>query len=270
MPVGKGGIHAMSGGHQAVVGDEVRGREAELFTPALVALDDGSLVHERGPKTAHRRVHFTRGDQRPDPARGNGLAVHLDKGDDASLELIPLGEHLGRALRLRAETEVLAHRDLLGAEPADQDPGDELLRRDLHELLVEVDDDELIHPQTVDHVLVPFVDTVEDADRDMPIARLGVGELCDLDSHARTTSGRRFSPSTRATAISLPSWVSRTWLGWTSKGSVTGRPCPTATASSASSGRSGMNDTSSSTETSRGLSSGTSRSPIAVRRSDSQ
>ena len=31
------------------------------------------------------------------------------------------------------------------------------------------------------------------------------GSLCDLDRHTRTTSGRRFSPSRRATAISWPS-----------------------------------------------------------------
>ena len=71
----------------------------------------------------------------------------------------------------------------------------------------------------VDHGLMALVDAVEDADRHVAVARGRVGELGDLDAHTRTTSGRRFSPSGRATAIRRPSWVRRTCSGGTSNGS---------------------------------------------------
>ena len=106
---------------------------------------------------------------------------------------------------------------LLAPSRFDQDLRDELLGGDLHELLVERDHHQLLDPEpvddvalhverhdqlrrrigvdhaermrvegedgvrVVDHRLVALVDAVEDADRDVPVARLGVGELCHLD-----------------------------------------------------------------------------------------
>ena len=161
----------------------------------------------------HRLLHVARGDQRPDPGGGDGLAVDLHQRHDPRLELLARGEHLGIALRLRAEAEVLPDRDALRSELLDQDLLDELLGADLGELAVERDHDQLLDPEPVDHIalhleghdqlrrrlgmdhgqgmgiegehgvgivdhgLVAEVDAVEGADRDVPISRLGVGQL---------------------------------------------------------------------------------------------
>ena len=58
----------------------------------------------------------------------------------------------GIALGLGAEAEVLADRDLLGAEPLDQHPLDEFLGAALGELAVEGDHDQLAHAEPLDHV----------------------------------------------------------------------------------------------------------------------
>ena len=72
--------------------------------------------------------------------------------DDAGLELLALGEHRGVALRPGAETEVLPDRDLLGAELLDQDLSKNPSARELRELLVEGDHDQLLDAEPLDHV----------------------------------------------------------------------------------------------------------------------
>ena len=124
--VGKGGVDAVTGDHEAVVGDEVRGREAQLAA-ALVAFDHRALDHERGAEAAPGAGHVAGGDLGPDPGRGDGLAVDFDQRHDPRLELLVGGEHRRVALGFRAEAEVLADRDTLGGQPLDQDVLDELL-----------------------------------------------------------------------------------------------------------------------------------------------
>ena len=115
--------------------------------PALVSLDHRPLDHEGRAQAAARGVHLAGRDQRPDPGRGDRLAVHLDKGHDPGLELGVRGEHRRVALRFRAEAEVLPDRDALRAQPLIQDLLDELLGGDLGELLVEGDHHQLPTPR---------------------------------------------------------------------------------------------------------------------------
>ena len=61
-------------------------------------------------------------------------------------------QHRRVAFGLGAEAEVLADRDLLGAELLDQDALDEVLGGAVRELLVEGDHDQLLDPEPVDHV----------------------------------------------------------------------------------------------------------------------
>src|SRR4051794_9036410 len=64
--VGESGVDAVAGDDEAVVGDDVGGREAELAS-ALIARDDFALDHERGAEAATGSVHLAGGDQGPDP-----------------------------------------------------------------------------------------------------------------------------------------------------------------------------------------------------------
>ena len=90
--------------------------------------------------------------ERADARRRDRLAVGLDQRDDPGLELVVRLEHVLVALGLGAEAEVLADRDVRRAELSDQDVVDELLGRDLRELLVERDDDQLGDAEACDHV----------------------------------------------------------------------------------------------------------------------
>ena len=94
-----------------------------------------------------RRSAYIDGAAEHEPAdvrRADDLAVDLQQRHDARLEALVGGEHVGVALRLVAEAEVLAHADVRGAERPDQHLVDELGRRARGELLVERDDDELV------------------------------------------------------------------------------------------------------------------------------
>src|ERR1700733_3688132 len=237
--VGKGRVDAVTGNRQAVVGDEVGGREAELAT-ALVALDDLALDHEGGAEAVARALHVAGGNQGSDPGRGDRLAVDLDQRHDPSLELRPRSQHRRVPLRLRPEAEVLADRDLGGAEPLDQDVLDEVLGVALGELAVEGDYDQLLDPEPLDHValdgerhdqlrqrrrvqdlervrvegedgvgivdhrLMAKVDAVEGADRDVAGARLGVGERGDLDAHRSASATAGTSSATRSISSTSP------------------------------------------------------------------
>src|SRR6476469_775483 len=66
--VGEGGVDPVAGDREAVVGDQVGGREAELAAP-LVALDDGTLDHERGAEAVSGPDHVAGGDEGADPGR---------------------------------------------------------------------------------------------------------------------------------------------------------------------------------------------------------
>jgi hypothetical protein len=141
----------VAGDRQAVVGDDVGGREAELAAP-LVTLDDGALDHEGCPEAAPRSLHVAGRDQRPDPGRGDGLAVDLDQRHHPGLELQVRFQHRRVAFGFGAEAEVLADRHLLGIELLQQDVADEVLRGLLRDLFVEGDDHQLAHPEPLDDV----------------------------------------------------------------------------------------------------------------------
>ena len=177
------------------------------------------------PRQRRAPIHVASRHQGPDPGGGHRLAVDLDKRHHPGLELGAGGEHLWIALRPGAEAEVLPDRDPLGPEPLDQDPLDEALGRHGCELAIKGDDDQLAHPQSLDHVAlhrewhdqlrqrrrvedfqgvgiegedrvggvdhlpVAQVDAVEGADRDVAGAQLRVGQSGDLDAHRSTGLG---------------------------------------------------------------------------------
>ena len=112
----------MAGDHEAVVGDDVRGRNAQLAA-ALVAAHDLALQHERAAEEARRPAPR----RRPRPGRGCGveetrLALDLDQRHDARLELVVRAQELGRALAPLPEAEVLADRHAAGARAAPPAP----------------------------------------------------------------------------------------------------------------------------------------------------
>ena len=120
--------------------------------PRWSPLTTVALDHEGGAEAAARALHVAGRDQGPDPGRGDGLAVDLDQRHDPGLELRVRFQHRRVAFGFGAEAEVLADRDLLGAELLEQDVLDEVLGAALGELLVEGDDDQLLDPEAVDHV----------------------------------------------------------------------------------------------------------------------
>ena len=154
-------------------------------------------------------------------------------------------QHRRVALGFGAEAEVLADRDLLGVELLEQDVGDEVLGALLRELLVEGDDDELLHAEAFDHValdleghdqlrrrrrvqdfervrvegedrvgaldhrLVAEVDAVEGADRDVARPRLGVGQRGDPHAHRSASATAGTSSATRSAGSSSPAFSTR-------------------------------------------------------------
>ena len=177
-----------------------------------------------------------------------------------------------------------------------------LLGRDLRELLVEGDHHQLLDPEAVDHValhleghdqlrrrlgmdhlervrvegehgvgvvdhrLVAEVDAVEDPDRDVAVARLGVGQLGDLDAHVRTTSGLQILPSSARDCDQASLRGSAGPAAHPAPPSDRAGRATRASASSSSSSRSGRKLISSSTRISAASPSGTLKGPIAVRR----
>ena len=189
--------------HVALVGDEVRGREPER-PPAPVAGDDLALEHERRARGSAGRSRRRRRRRAPGSgSRRRSRDADLDERHDRRLELVAGGEHLGRALRLGAEAEVLADADVPGRRVArsgsarrtppaaivensrsngittssvDAEALDHVaLDRERHDQLrrrLGVDDRERVRLERehgvgpVDHLAVADVDAVEAADRD--------------------------------------------------------------------------------------------------------
>src|SRR6185312_15771698 len=151
MAVGEGGVDPVPRGDEALVGDEVGGRETQR-SAALVAFHDFALDHVGDAEAAARVLHVAGFDLGADPRGGDDLAVDLDQLLHPGLELRVRLQHRRVAFRLGAEVEVLADGDAAGAQLLDQGVLDELLRGPVRELLVEVDDDQLPDAEAVDHV----------------------------------------------------------------------------------------------------------------------
>src|SRR5919108_4470980 len=307
IPVCPGGVDAVPGTDERVVGHDVRGRDPEL-APAAVAHYHLAFEQERAAQELGRVAHVTCQNEPTNVARGDRLAGPLHERHHPRLELRPGAEELGRALRALAEAEVLAHGHALCAEPAGQHVDGELLRAERRELAVERDHDELLDAETGDQVAldverrdqlggrlrvqdrermglecedrvaaaddlaVAQMDAVEGADRD--VARTGagldLGKLGDLHRGANTTTGWSSRPRSSPTASTSPSRVRRTGPPSTAA-AATRRPCLTAAASSSVRCRSGRKESASLTGTSRSGSASSRRNgPIAVRSSSSQ
>src|SRR5919109_4037294 len=101
-----GRIHAVAGADEGVVGDEVRGRHAELAA-APVPHHDLILEQERAAQELRRQLYVTGRDQSANVARGDRLPGHLYERDHACLELLMRTKEVGRALGALAEPEVL-------------------------------------------------------------------------------------------------------------------------------------------------------------------
>jgi hypothetical protein len=134
------GIDAVAGADQVVRGHDVGGGKAEPAPPPI-ALHDRALEKKRRAQAPGRRLDLPGRDERPDSGRGDDLAVDLDQGHDAGIELLARGEQLGVAPRPGAEAKVLPHRDVGGAELLDQDSRTEILGRDRGEVPIEGDYD---------------------------------------------------------------------------------------------------------------------------------
>src|SRR3954451_14676164 len=112
-------VDAVPGRDVAVLGQQVRGREAEL-APALVAVDDLAADRERRPEQLVGVLGGAAEHEPADVARGHDLAVELEQRHDARLEALVGGETRGAALGAVAEAEVLAHADVRRAQPLDE------------------------------------------------------------------------------------------------------------------------------------------------------
>jgi hypothetical protein len=157
-------------------------------------------------------------------------------GLDPGLEARVGAQQVRVALRLPAEAEVLAHRDVRGAEGADEHVVDEVLGRHRRELAVERDDHELLDAEAGDELglaldrrqqarraarddrlrvrverqhgvgaaddrAVAEVDAVEGADGHPARARLDVGQARDL--HARNPTVGLSRPPSRGSATAI-------------------------------------------------------------------
>ena len=119
--VGEGRVDAVAGDREAVVGDDVGGREAELAA-ALVAARPPSPSTMNGaprqcrapsmsPAATRARIRV---EETVSPSTSTSGTTRVSNSGAR-------GQHLRVALGLGAEAEVLADRDLLGAELLDQD-----------------------------------------------------------------------------------------------------------------------------------------------------
>src|SRR4051794_12492995 len=266
--VGPGGIDPVTGVHEALVRDQVRGREAQV-APALVAVDDFALDDERPAEHAACLLDVAGCDQRADLRGRHGLAVDLDQRRHTRLELATPAQHLDVALGALAEAEVLPDRYLYGAERPDQHLVDEVLGALGAEVVVERDDDQLLHPEprddvplhgervdqlrgglgadhrervriegqdgvaAADHLAMADVHAVERADRYAAFALLGQIRQPD-DLHAGNTT-RGFSRSSRGSAIARmrAPCVRRTTRGTAAWPRMTSSPVAAATVSPA-------------------------------------
>src|SRR5262249_54836580 len=127
LPGHAGRVDAVAGVDERGVGDEVGGREAELAA-ALLAVGDDALYAERRAEQRGRLLQLAGLDEAADARGGDDLAVGLYERDDARLEAGVGAQQFGVASGAVAEPEVLADRDVRGAEPADEHVVDERLR----------------------------------------------------------------------------------------------------------------------------------------------
>ena len=228
-------VDAVAGRHERRVGHDVRRRVAELAA-ALVAVRDLAGERERLAEQVPGVLDRAAQHEPADVARRDDLAVDLEQLDDPRLEAPVGAQQLGVALRLVAEAEVLADRDVRRAERADEHVVDELLRAARGELAVERDDDELLDAERRDELrlalqvgeqarrgarlhdggrmrlerqdgvgarddlAVAEVHAVERPDRDAPRARLDVGQARDLHARKPTTG---FSAPSRGSATAI-------------------------------------------------------------------
>ena len=145
------GVDAVAGDDVAVDGDEVGRREAQR-APALVAVGDLAGDGEGGAEQLVGVLDRAAEHEPADVAGGHDLAVDLEQVDHARLEARVGAQQLLVAGRLVAEAEVLPHADVLGLQRPDEDVVDEALRAARGELLVERDDDELLHAELADEL----------------------------------------------------------------------------------------------------------------------
>ena len=121
--------------------------------PAPVPLDDLPSSRKGAPRHRPRPRHLPGGDQRPDPGRGDDLAIDLHQRHDPGLELVVRGEHLGvpPAPWRRSGSSPPPRRSCAPS------PSTRIRRRSPRprceeNSLVERDHDQLLDPQPLDHV----------------------------------------------------------------------------------------------------------------------
>ena len=110
---------------------EIGGGKAEL-APALVAVDDLAGGEPGRAQQLGRLHHLALAERRAHRAGGHRPALVLQRRHDVDGEAEPralLGEVSRRAGAVLAEMEIEADRRAADAEAADQDAGDEILRR---------------------------------------------------------------------------------------------------------------------------------------------
>src|SRR5579872_6503233 len=148
---GAGRVDTVARADESFVGDDVGRRVAQLAA-AAVARNNGAAQAKGGAEEAAGHIDLAGEDEPPDMARGDHLAVDLDQVDDASLEAAVRGQEVRVAAGAVAEAEVLADRDVGGAQLANEDVVDEGLGALMREALIERDHDELLHTQGLDQL----------------------------------------------------------------------------------------------------------------------
>ena len=113
------GVDPVSGAHERLLGYEVCGREAEL-APALIAVCDNAGELKARAEQAVGLPHLPGQHEATDVARGDDLAIDLQQRMHDGVKALIGKQQAGIALRLMSEAEVLADRDLTGAERPDK------------------------------------------------------------------------------------------------------------------------------------------------------
>ncbi len=214
-PVRQARVHAVPRTGKILLGYEIRGGKPELAA-TLVAVGDLAAYLERGAEEVRRLSDLAGEQEAANVAGGDDLTVDLEQRVHDRGEANVGGEQPRIALGLVAEAEVLADRDLGGAERADEHVVDELIRAARRELTVERDHDQLRHPQRSDqlrldlerrqqlrsvlrgndrdgvglerehavgardHLAMATMHTVERADSDAPLPALYIWQASDL------------------------------------------------------------------------------------------
>ena len=103
-------------------------------------------------EAAHRALDVAGRDQRADPGRGDGLAVHLDQRHDRVSNSSREASISGSPFALAPKRKFSPTETCLAPSFSTRILLDELLGGDLRELLVERDHDQLLDAEAVDHV----------------------------------------------------------------------------------------------------------------------